>query len=548
MKEVERRTVAQYRVNVKFRLFAKVLSEIRIRTSDTIFGNSGFFYWKSIATNVDDAIIQPCRLHFAVDQTSRLKGRMIMANALTLIEYSKNSKEGSLTVEKAKEILGWIDSGSLPDGAKLEGEAKFRDRNGNQVQLRNANQNRPFRLGLARRYANEILRNCWHLNGETVIVDSNDKIHDGQHRLVGFILADQMRQKDPEWKSRGKLTIEIVVIKGISPKQEVVDSIGIGQKRTLGDVLYRDKVFATKENKESVQKKLSNVLAGAVRLVWLRLGGKIVSDAPHFPHSEALAFADQHPKIVECVQFADGMDFTGILSKPYVAGLMYLMAASATDKEAYEAGERDEELINFDRWEAAEQFFTLLSSGIDLKKGSPILALRDKLRDSTAAGGKDRDKIVYWTIMAWNAYIDGNENFSKTDFKLKLEDGKVVEPPYIGGLDTEVVKEEEVEETEEVKEEKTPKAKKSAKKDQKKTGEKAPKAVKKAAKKAKDAAPYEVGDEVFVEYPAEDDNGKMITAKEPARVTEIGEETVKLILTAYDSEMEFGKEAKIYRA
>ena len=38
------------------------------------------------------------------------------------------------------------------------------------------------------------------------------------------------------------------------------------------------------------QKKVALVLSGAIRLVWLRTGGKQLSFATHFPHSEALEF------------------------------------------------------------------------------------------------------------------------------------------------------------------------------------------------------------------------------------------------------------------
>ncbi|WP_230684294.1 hypothetical protein, partial [Streptococcus pneumoniae] len=82
----------------------------------------------------------------------------------------------------------------------------FRDLEGNKIRLKNNNTNRPFRKSLAIRYANEMLRRKWSLNGETIIFDSKDMCQSGQHRLVGLILAEQMRKDDDqkeEWEQYG---------------------------------------------------------------------------------------------------------------------------------------------------------------------------------------------------------------------------------------------------------------------------------------------------------------------------------------------------------
>jgi hypothetical protein len=356
------------------------------------------------------------------------------------------------------------------------------------------------------------------------------------------VLAEQLRRSSEIYKGKGPARIEIIVVRGISPKAAVVDTIGIGQKRTLGDVMFRDRVFH--KEKEGTQKKMSNVLAGALRLVWLRMGGRIVSDAPHFPHSEALNFFDKHPKLSDGVQFAAATDLGGILSKPYAAGLLYLMAASGTDGEAYRQDPRPEN-INFDQWGMAETFFTLLSSGVDLKKGSPILALRDKLREASASGGSDRDMIVFWTILAWNAYREGREDFTKADFKLKMVEGKVSEPPYLGGLDVKIEEPEEVVEVlddpipVEVVSVKKP-AKKGDAKEKKVATPKDPKAVKKAP--ATLPVTIKVGSKVHVKYVGDGD----IEGGADGTVMEVlADGGYRIHLPEYEDSYIFDKTAKV---
>jgi len=110
------------------------------------------------------------------------------------------AKDGALSVQDAKKLLGWTEE---PKAGAWE-EWTLKDLEGNKILLKNNLTNRPFRLSLAKRYANEILRKAWAFNGESLILDKFGMVQDGQHRLVGLILAEQMRAKEKErWADSG---------------------------------------------------------------------------------------------------------------------------------------------------------------------------------------------------------------------------------------------------------------------------------------------------------------------------------------------------------
>jgi len=379
-------------------------------------------------------------------------------NEVSVELRTKADKKGPLTVEDAKEILGWT---TEEDAGKEFGTDYALKLDGQKIRFANNPTNRPFRMTLAKRYANEMLRNKWQLNGEAIIIDRKGNIQSAQHRLVALVLAERMRDADKEdakrYGWRGPVTIEVVIVRGISDRKEVVDTLDIGQKRTLADVIFRNHAF--KGVGEKGQKQLARILSGATRLCWLRAGGKTVSDAPHFPHSEALDFVEDHPGLIDSVRFifeeeggtgADGKRISSEVSLAYAAGLHFLMSTAGTDPDKYdEGGEYDEGFRP-----KADDFWVAFASGAGLEKGNPILALKNALRRLDASGAAGRDEIIGTVINAFNLWVDGKKASKVTDVKVKKtkdkKTGKLViaDPPRLGGIDVfrEVEEEEDVEE------------------------------------------------------------------------------------------------------
>ena len=338
-----------------------------------------------------------------------------------LVVRAEGYPSGPITVEEAKNLIGWREE---PPGAGWK-DYDLKDRNGNKIRLERNPTNRPLRLNLALRWMSEMIRGKWALNLETIVFDRFGHVRQGQHRLVGFILADQERELDPLKYGSKELTLCTGLGVGVDPSPEVADTYDTGGGRKLGDVIFQRHKF---KGSEEDQEKVSKYLAGAIRLVWLRTGGKTVSSAPHFPHSEAMEFLKSHPKLydavsdIESINGKDGL-LTPLITLPYASALYYLQST-----------------ISGVTSEQVKEFWHSLATGEGLTKGSPILTLRQTLTKMGQSGAKERDALVGAVVKAWIAWIEGKTTTPK-DLELKQrkdDSGKLItaEYPQMGGLDT----------------------------------------------------------------------------------------------------------------
>jgi hypothetical protein len=274
------------------------------------------------------------------------------------------SSDGPITVDVAKDILGWAEES---ENVKFKNEYLFK-LEGKKIRCHNNITNRPFDLKLAQKWALEIIRGKWKLNGETIIIDKKAMIHDGQHRLVGLILAETMRQKNKEfWSDAWKTpcVLESVVIVGVDHDDDTINTINTGSPRTLSDVIYRTEFFDNLSQKD--RKKVSRIADYALKGLWKKTGAGAYSLAPHMPHSESLDFISNHPYLLEAVKFIweeEGGDrrVTSLLPLGTASYMMYLMAAEATDGEAYREYFH-EDVVDFKLKDKAEEFWTLLAGG-----------------------------------------------------------------------------------------------------------------------------------------------------------------------------------------
>jgi len=153
---------------------------------------------------------------------------------------------------------------------------------------------------------------------------------------------------------------------------------------------------------------LSGVLAGAVRLAWLYGSGRKVSDAPHFPHSEALDFLDANPDICSITQWITELNdsgdekgrISGYISLAYAAGLAYLMEQARNR-------------------EVAERFWTAFADG-----SQDMHPVRLALNNVGTGPGYGRDAVVSTIFKAFNLMTAGEEITAKA---VKARRGKLVE-------------------------------------------------------------------------------------------------------------------------
>ncbi len=353
--------------------------------------------------------------------------KKVMYPKIELVLRAKGEKVGPLLIADCRGLIGWTEEGSDDNWGT---DFVLKDTYGKKIRLLANPTNRSFKRPLALRYASEHLRGKWSTNLETVVLDTFGFVLQGQHRLVGFILAEQLRQLNPAKWGKTPFIYETALGFGVSPKPENANTYDTGKGRSLDDVIYRHQKFG-KGISDKQQKKISKILAGAVRLVWLRAGGQQVSFAPHFPHSEALEFYKKHPNILKSVEFIDCLEIgdenerniSSLLSLGYASGLHYLMTAIDAV--------------------AAETFWTAFATGEGLTKGSPILTLRQWLIKADASSGAKRDEILGAVINAWLLFQKGKPGTLKQIKVAKKRVGErfvLASNPKIGGIDSIVKK------------------------------------------------------------------------------------------------------------
>lgn len=330
----------------------------------------------------------------------------------------KHTPEGALTVEEAKELIGW-------HVAEPGEYYSLTDRFGKQIVLGNSPSNRPFRLPLAERYCSEHIRGTWAFNLESIVFDRLGHVQQGQHRLVGFILAEQDRSISPHLHGKDPLVFETLLGFGASEAPETADTYDTGTTRSLQDVIYRHQEFGS-DIDDAASEKLAKVEAGALRLVWLRVGGETVSFAPHFPHSEAMQFKREHPKLLKSVIKIHELDkstdkgISSLISPAYASGLHYLMTTTEAGKDK------------------ADEFWELFSTGAEMATGNPVLTLRQMLTKQSAGSGGQRDEIIMLVIKAFNAWVAGETYNPKQLAIKKTKQGERfinAEHPQLGGID-----------------------------------------------------------------------------------------------------------------
>jgi hypothetical protein len=321
--------------------------------------------------------------------------------------------------------------------------------------------NRPLSKSLAKLYANELLRNAWTFNGESIIfaVDDNGdfELASGQHRLAAVVIANQIVDKDPDAWPDAQLELRVVVTIGIPIAD--VDTIDVGKTRNHADILFRNPLVDAAipeswNSSEARRKKWCKTLATAARLVWQRQGGKTVSSAEKFNTTEMLSFIEeQHPNLPKYVSLVldadDGDGGVGGLKKisfSYTAGLTYLACLDAEGVEDQDACDK------------VEMFLDQVAQNNGLKPGDAAHSITG-FWNSLPPGSKDRDTEVCGPMVKCLNALLADERTTPSKLKLtkkELENYRKF-PLLLAGWDTycfecatEAASEEEVEEVSEV--------------------------------------------------------------------------------------------------
>lgn len=344
-----------------------------------------------------------------------------------------------LTAAKAKEFLGWQEATATGTQKGVFTIGKRR------VFLFNNHKNRPIYWGTVLMIKQEILRRKYQFNMENIIIGKTGLVLNGQHRLLGLILAAEEWEAHPgKWKDywQSEPTIETTMALGAEETDAVVNTMDTARPRTLSDVIYRSEYFADKPMKE--RREASRMMQYAINIVWDRTAAGMSTHLGIRTHSESLDFLGRHPKLLECVDHiqiinGDGEEnvkrINAYISPGYASGLMYLMAASATEGREYQTSSNPTEgQLDMSRWGKAQEFWTNLAQRS--KMATPLIQALVKHDQESLCNKAVREGLI---IKAWNAFIE-NGKITPSDLTLEWHTDAegfrtLNEYPIMGGID-----------------------------------------------------------------------------------------------------------------
>lgn len=326
--------------------------------------------------------------------------------------------EDAMTVEQAKELLGWEEeskkTGKFTDLYLLE------DLNEVKIRCHNNVTNRPLYKSVYETLKQEHLRRRWQMNGEPIIIGRTGLILNGQHTLISLVLAAQELEVYPDrWEDWDEEpTMEKLVVFGIDESDDVVNTMDTCKPRSLADVIYRSEFFADKS--DSDRKNVARICDYAVRTMWRRTGAGIDEFNIRRTHAESLDFISRHPRLLECVNHVyeeNGGRANNIgkyIGLGYAAGLLYLMGCSDTESDEYHSsGEPKEDQLDWSKWDNACEFFVLLAS--EATELSAVKKSLGHILDDEGGSVAERTALL---VKAWNEFAEGQ---SVTVKKLELE-------------------------------------------------------------------------------------------------------------------------------
>ena len=356
----------------------------------------------------------------------------------------KKYEDQPLTAATAMKLLGWE---VQPDGVEWD-DHLFKDTANRPVKCHNNTTNRPLKLRQVLTCEQEILRKRWALNGETIIISRTGRVLNGQHRLIGLVLASELwkidKEKAPEWTEEP--SIQTIVVVGISDDQTVQNTIDNVITRSLQDVLYMSIHF--QDYGVGDRKVVAKMAAHAVKMLWSRTGQSDSAFSPHRTHAESIDMIERHPRLLECLKHIFELNkkdnkLKDFLTPGYCSALMYLMASCTTDPTGYYKKTYPSETdLDFSMWDQAEDFFAKLLAGDELFRDVRTvygdIATFNEDVNHQGLGGK-MDERVAIMLHAWEQFREG-----RPMMRSKIELSYVVDKngvktlnsfPTAGGID-----------------------------------------------------------------------------------------------------------------
>lgn len=221
--------------------------------------------------------------------------------------------------------------------------------------------NRNLRKSVIDSYARDMSAGHWHLNGETIKIDTRGHLLDGQHRLNAVIVAD--------------VTVPMIVVRNVP--ESVMPTVDAGAKRTYADALR----LQGEEN--------TSVLAAVTRraLLWERGYRTKVGSLSPTP-LEMNEFLTDNQRIRTSADVATKLASKAMLPASIFGLCHWLFSDIDTDDAAW--------------------FLARLADGDGLAADDPIATLRARIVKMRVGGGRvSETEALALCILAWNAHRAG---------------------------------------------------------------------------------------------------------------------------------------------
>jgi hypothetical protein len=237
-------------------------------------------------------------------------------------------------------------------------------------------ENRPVPHGTVAMVNYKLTNGLWRYNGEPAVFADDGRLIDGQGRFTGCAQAN----------------VPMLIDICLGHDWDDFDTYDRGKKRNEADDLA------------IVGEKNSKALSAALKIICAYFGGVRSSHIQNaaYTYQDLKPILEEYPIIRDSVHFSTMHREKILCAQRLVAAVHFLAGVGASSKVI---ARRDE-------------FFDRLVDGINLSKGDPVLALRDKLimmdRDPNTRVKKGMGSLTTMTqlhslVRAWNSYLSGSK-------------------------------------------------------------------------------------------------------------------------------------------
>jgi len=233
-----------------------------------------------------------------------------------------------------------------------------------ELLTRSNTHNRNLRRRVVTDYARDMRAGTWIFNGESIKLDHDGTLLDGQHRLAAIIEAG--------------IPVSLLVITGFDTVAQ--DTMDTGRPRTSADVLsLHGETHAT-------------LLAATLRRVWMWDNGHHRLHSNYKPtNAECAALLSERGEIRRSVEIAAGI---------YKTFPQIPLSVTAT---AHHILSRVDTAV-------AVWFFARVGDGANLPVGHPVLTLRTRILNDRMDGKRLPEyRVLAYLIRSWNAVREGQE-------------------------------------------------------------------------------------------------------------------------------------------